>query len=102
MDWLRNVFQCQDLCGKELGWSDSRLQAKCALTFNCLSMDSSHNNSEAMGITIPPLKIRELAFKEIKESLLKIVVKALQRRDCLLSPPVSMVSLEQWCGPPLP
>lgn len=79
---------------------DSKLSVPWLLTAS--QMDSSHNNSEAKGITIPSLKIRELAFREIKESLLKIVVKALQRRDCLLSPPVSMVSLEQWCGPPLP
>lgn len=90
MDWLRNVFlQCQDLYGKELGWSDLWLQAKCALTFNCLSIDSSHNNSEAMGINYPTLKMRELAFREIKEVFKNSCQSASEKRDCLLSPPVS-------------
>lgn len=69
MDWLRNVFlQCQDLYGKELGWSDSRLQAKCACRrLTASQIDSSHNNSEAMGINYPTFKDEGIAFREIKE-----------------------------------
>lgn len=50
-----------------------------------------------MSINYPTFKDEGIGIQRNERSLLKIVVKVLQRRDCLLSPPVSMVSLKQWC-----